>query len=344
MALFGVIPPAAPLGQHTRNGMSAPARPNQHVKEPGPIKQMLGKLSMRERILIIALLTTAVIAIVVFLVVLPAFERITTLRNEVEMLQEAKAGIHIEPDHVPDYKLEYEAALRDYENYQHFYYPFMDPEVIDKTITDLLLDNSLEPIRLAMTQVEQTTLPLYSAARTLAPRPVPATEKPNTSETASDDDAKTDEETGDASGSADADDTGTAEENSSEEQQGRTATMAATVEDAATDIPTETTPGTNDGETAENSLIYCYTVDVEVNGWMRDFFSFLEAARGITAMEIVTYSYSDPVDPNSSVSSTKTTDGTQIENEEPKGGTIIMQIKLYVFIGGSMTTSDPATN
>jgi hypothetical protein len=351
------LPPATQFGQHTRNGTGMPMQTSQKVQKVGPLKRLLGKLNLRERIMIITLLIIAVIAIVVFLVVLPAFERVTALEDEIELLQAEKSGIHVEPDRVPEYQHEYEVALRDYENYQRFYYPFMDPEVIDKTITDLLLNNCLEPIRLAMTPVGSATLPLYSASRTLVPRPVPATEKPDASDPASDDEGADGANggagadgagDGNGSGNGASDGADTENGNSAQEQQSQATQLAASTDDPASDVLGADTNASNTGGTpdadgdnpAGGSLIYCYTIDVEAIGWMRDFFSFLEAARGITAMEIVSYSYDDPQDPSTTTNRTKTADETQTEYEEPKGGTIIMQIKLYVFIDDSMTTSD----
>jgi hypothetical protein len=315
-----------------------PAGAIKKEKEAGPLKKALDKLSVRERLMIVVLLVLVVAAVAAFLVVLPALDRISAVEDEIATLQEEKANIRVEPDLVPDYQAAYDAALRDYENYQHFYYPFMDPEVIDKTVTDMLLNDNLIPVRLAMTSVEQVAVPPYASSQTLVPRPVPAVEE-NTSST---------ETNGNAGGGAQGDGTNTdaagttdddSDENSSEDSQGRTAESAAEAEAAAETPSSETNPDT---ENAAASSIYCYTLDIEATGWMRDLFVFLERARNITAMEVVFYSYVDPdeSDLEQGLSSIKTPGSSVILPEEPEGGTIIMQVKLYVFIGGEMTTSD----
>jgi hypothetical protein len=92
-------------------------------------------------------------------------------------------------------------------------------------------------------------------------------------------------------------------------------------------VAEDTEPGLQEG-----TLIYCYTVDVEARGWMRDLFSFLAEAKGITAMEVVSYSYVEPEEVQPSI----TQDGI-LEYEEPEGGTIVIQLKLYVFVDGGVT-------
>jgi hypothetical protein len=56
-------------------------------------------------------------------------------------------------------------------------------------------------------------------------------------------------------------------------------------------------------------------------------------------MEIVAYAYVAPDEPTLSSSGT-TSDTATDTATEPEGGTIIMQIKLYVFVGGELTATD----
>jgi type II secretory pathway component PulM len=347
-----------------------PAGAIKKEKEAGPLKKALDTLNTRERVMIGVLVVLVIVAVAAFLVVLPALDRISTVEGEIVILQEEKANIRVEPDHIPDYQAAYDAALRDYENYQHFYYPFMDPEVIDKTVTDMLLSDNLTPVRLAMTSVEQVAVPSYAALQTLVPRPVPAVEESSSSTGANGGTNSGTGTQGDGTGSGsgsgtDANGTagtagaaGTADGGSGEnaadgqggqdgqdDQQGRTAESASEAEAAA--APSSDTNPDAESAAAATSSIYCYTLDIEATGWMRDFFTFLERARGITAMEVVFYSYVDPEesDANSGqgYSSIKPS-GNTVAPEEPEGGTIVMQIKLYVFIGGEMTTSDTTSS
>jgi hypothetical protein len=334
-----------------------PAGAIKKEKEAGPLKKALDKLNTRERVMIGVLVVLVIVAVAAFLVVLPALDRIAAVEDEIVTLQEEKANIRIEPDLMPDYQAAYDAALRDYDNYQHFYYPFMDPEVIDKTLTDMLLSDNLIPVRLAMTSVEQVAVPPYASSLTLVPRPVPAVEESTNTGTGGT--GTQGSGTGDGSGGGGTDAngaTGTADatsdgsgENATDgqsgqgdqgDQQGRTADSASEAEAAA--APSSDTNPDAESAAAATSSIYCYTLDIEAIGWMRDFFVFLERARNITAMEVVFYSYVDPdeSDLEQGLSSIKTANGNVILPEEPEGGTIVMQVKLYVFIGGEMTTGD----
>jgi cell division protein FtsL len=345
MAFFGIVAPP-PNGQHARSDAVVPAGTGKQNKEPNALKKLLDKLSLRERIMLGTLIVLAIAAAALLLVILPAINGINELEAEIVALQEEKDGIHVEPDRTPQYQEILENALRDHENYQRFYYPFMNPETIDKTVTNMLLNNELYPTRLSMGLAEPATMPLYAAQQAALPEPVPTTE-----ETAAEDAADAAARTGSDSGTADGTDGGDGTDGSTDDQRGRTEEMAAAAEAAES---SSATPDSED-EGTTSSLIYCYTIDLEAHGWMDDLFTFLEAARGITAMEIVSYSYADPQEATTSVTSSSGTAGatgtaqgisstkpmgeSTTEIEELEGGTIIMQIKLYVYVGGTMPVS-----
>jgi cell division protein FtsL len=348
MILFGVVPPATPPGQHARSGAVIAAGTLKREKEASPLSKALAKLSMRERVMIGTLAVLVIVALLAFFVALPAIDRIHALENEIVDLQEQKDAVHIEPDLTPQYQAIYDAALQDYNNYQRFYYSFMDPEAIDRTITDMLFDNNLHPTRLAMSSIESDLPSLYSAALTIVPRPVPDVEpqKTNTGDTGTGSGAGTGDGSqggADGTGGTAADASG----DSSGSSAGRTEQAAAAAERAGSD---EGTTSTDSSGVVEGTSVYCYTIDIEAVGKMADLFTFLESAKGIVAMEIVSYSYSDPVE-----EATSTTGPTSPSEAEPEagetvtvlrttenleGGTIVMQIKLYVFIGGDVTPSD----
>ncbi|MDR0350950.1 MAG: hypothetical protein LBH64_05290, partial [Coriobacteriales bacterium] len=172
--------PAAPLpapralsshGQHARSNAVVPLATQATKKEPGPLARALAKLSLRERVLIIGLLIAAIIAAVAFLIVLPALDRISTLSTEVSTLREERDNLHEKTDLRPQYQEQYDKALKDYENYQRFYYPFMDPETIDASITNLMLANGLSPKSLTMGPLADEDLPHYLALL-LVPKPL----------------------------------------------------------------------------------------------------------------------------------------------------------------------------
>jgi hypothetical protein len=331
MILFGVVPPATPPGQHARSGAVIAAGALKREKEAGPIGKALAKLSMRERVMLGTLAVLVIVALLAFFVALPAIDRIHALENEIVDLQEQKENVHIEPDLTPQYQEIYDAALEDYRNYQRFYYPFMDFETIDRTITDMLLDNKLHPTRLAMSPIENELPSLYSVTQTLVPRPVPDVEQPETHAA----------NTGDGTGET-GDGTGATDGSGSPTEQ-----AAAAVERAAS---SEDTADTGSSGVVAGTSVYCYTIDIEAVGWMSDLFTFLEKAKGITAMEVVSYSYVAPDEEPASTTTTGPASPTSPSDAEAgqtvtvlrktenlEGGTIVMQVKLYVFIGGDVT-------
>ncbi|MDR1183557.1 MAG: hypothetical protein LBK67_02025 [Coriobacteriales bacterium] len=327
MAFFGVVPPATPPGQHARNGTVVPAAA-QTKKEPSALKKQLDKLSMRERVMLVSLVAIALIGAAAFFIVLPAIEAMQTIKVEIEDLEVQKSEIRVEPDLTPQYREQLEVATEDYESYQHFYYSFMDPETIDRTVTNMLLDSYLVPVRLSMLPITVAELPPYTT-RTLVPKPVPVVEdllEETTSNTAQTD--------ANAQGS-DANATGeSGAENSSGETLGRSEQLAANAEAAGeVDVVAE------GGGLVVGSSIYCYTIDVEAKGWMADLFTFFNATRDNIAMEVVSYSY-EPPPAESEVNPELGMDTQYTTSDEPEGGTIILRIKLYVFVDGGVTPTE----
>jgi cell division protein FtsL len=295
MALFGIVATPPPQGQHRRSGKKhiLVAGAVQKNKKPNSVAVALGKLSAREKAMVISLVIIAVVAVAVFLFILPALDRITTLEDEISTLQSEKSEVQTTLDRIPAYREAAEEADRDYQNYRHFYYPFMDPETIDKTVTTMLIDNDMVPQRLSMTAIAAETIPAY-VPFTLVPKPLP------TADPAED-------------GTEGADEEGA-------EGEGEGETPAAPAAPAAP-------AGIQEGK-----LIYCYTVDIEAQGWMADLYTFLAQAKGITAMEVVSYHYIDPSPPRTVIDE----DG-DVVTEWPEGGTVIMQLKLYVLVDGGVT-------
>jgi cell division protein FtsL len=336
MTLFGIVPSAAPSGQHTRDGAIAPAgtQRQKEQKQPSAVKQLLDKLSLRERVLIAVLLTAAIASAVAFFVVLPAITTMQELEAEILELEGEKAEIRIEPDRTPQYQEQLELATRDFENYRHFYYPFMDPETIDQTVTNLLLDNNLEPERFAMTAISVAPVLPYTT-RTLVPKPVP------TAEEIAEEEAESSTGTTGA-GDAPSADGGTASDGSGEGSTGRSEELAANAEAAADNAP-PSAEGTGEGDEPSGLVaglsIYCYTIDVEAKCWMEELFDFLDAARGITAMEVVSYSY---IEPPPAPANDPSADGTGTQgntSDEEEKGSVVLQLKLYVFVEGGVTST-----
>jgi cell division protein FtsL len=344
------MPPAAPSGQHSRDGAVVPAGTKRKAKKQSPAKKLVGRLSVRERVMIMLLVILVVTGSVTFLVILPAVNTMQAIQAEVADLEVQKSEIREEPDVRPQYQEQLDNATRDYENYQHFYYPFMDPETIDRTVTGMLLDNDLTPLRLSMTAITPVDLPPY-ATRTLVPKPVPSVEGSQEGEKGAEGQSGTGTDAGaeggaDGSGAGDGagtgDGSGTAEGGPGEGPAGRSSQLAADAEAAggitiggeALDSGADADADAGAGGLVAGSSIYCYTVDVEAKGWMTNLFSFFEATKSVTAMEVVAYSYASPSSSTGSNSPQNTTSG------EPEGGTISLQIRLYVFVAGGVTSSE----
>ncbi|MDR0346863.1 MAG: hypothetical protein LBH56_00600, partial [Coriobacteriales bacterium] len=312
MILFAIVPPATASGQRGPGGPMAPngggalgggalggpgthshsaptpatpAKPKR-TKEPGPLKKALDKLNLRERVMLGTLFVLVIVALLTFFVALPAIEKINALELEIAGLQEQKDNIHIEPDRTPQYLAEYEAALQDLENYRQFYYPFMDPETIDRTITELLLEYNLHPIRLSMSPPALETLDRYSSTQTLEPRPVETTEEAN------------------ANGSNASDEGNNGDENGTSTNDANAPLPPVDPLDTSTPGGGTGTGANEDSSASVPSSIFTYTIDIEARGWMDALYTFLARAKGIVALEVLSYSYAPPPEePNSTTSS-----------------------------------------
>jgi hypothetical protein len=251
------------------------------------------RLSLRERVLLGVLVAFLSVAALTSFVVLPAFERMGALEAEIELLRQQRGEMGDRPDLTSYYRDADELARRDYKNYQRFYYPFMEPEAIDRTMTDMLLEYDLSPLRLAMTEPEPTD----------APPPYVPSQSPESHPASTLNDAREQPEPA------------YAEEAATEPEATR-----AEGEDATTDSP-----------------IVCSTVDIEATGGMKQLFSFLERARTIPAMEIVSYTYGESEDASSgggkdASSRWGTASSTSSGLDEHSGALISMQVKLYGFV------------
>jgi hypothetical protein len=290
--------------------------------------EAFNRLSVRERVMIGTLLALAAVAAVVFLLVLPSLDRISTLEREIIELEDQKSLLQQTVDPLPSYEGEYEAALKDFNNYQHFYYSFMDPETIDKTVTTMILDNNLFPERLSLSSISSEPVLLFSP-QSLVPKPVPAKE-PATGEGEGEGAQGEGADTGaTAEGDAAAADPNAPRESRSDQLAAEAEAEGGLAEEE------EESKGLQAG-----TSVYCYTVDVEMRGWMSDLFNFLAAAKNITALEVVSFSYTDP--PAEQSVTTKDTSAEPTTTLGIEGGTIVMQLKLYVFVDNGVATQGSA--
>jgi hypothetical protein len=170
------------------------------------------------------------------------------------------------------------------------------------------------------------------------PKPVPIVEEELADE-ADDDAAAAAQGTPEGSGAegASGNGNGNGNGNDGQSQPGRAEQLAANAEQAA-NAGSDADAETGEGGLVAGLSIYCYTVDVEADGWMEDLFTFLEATKSITALEVVSYSYTEPPpQPENPIFGDNS--DTQNTPTEPESGTIILQLRLYVFVEGGVTAS-----
>jgi hypothetical protein len=332
MAPFGNANDSAASGQHKRKEKIVVAGAIHKEQKQSPILKAVSALNIRERIMIGMLAIVAVVAVVVFLFILPALDEITTLEGEIETLESQKIEIQTALDLIPGYREDVEAAEKDFENYQHFYYEYMDPETIDKAITTMLLNNELLPQNLSMSAINAEIVPAY-VPFTLVPKPLPKVVTEDPAENTNGTEGSTGEDGGDeASAAEDADADANADNSGGSSGSNMPSGPQAAEAEAAGDAALG---AVDDGSgLQEGKMIYCYTIDITAKGWMVDFYTFLAEAKGITAMEVVSYSYVEPV-----IITESYTDGTTATFEDPEGGIITMQLKLYVFVNGGVTST-----
>jgi hypothetical protein len=340
-----------PGSKHARNDAVTPAKPLNSEKRPNPFAKLLSKLSLRERIMVAVLTVAIIVSAVAYFVVLPALTTISDLETEIVVLQEEKASLLQKTDYAPDYRNQFELALKDYENYQRFYYPFMDPETIDRTITNMLLDNDLEPIRFSMSAITREVPPMY-VEQPLVPKPVPPLPTPEEA-------AQSAGAAGNAAGTgtdasdANADATGADgaqtdtpadpnDPNFGRSEQLASDALAAGVNAGLSEEEGQAASAEEIGLRAGTS-IYCYTVDVDAHGWMDNLYSFLAQAKGITAVDVVLYNYVPPapVTPTNPLSTPTSGAGNTATQTQaaPTTGFITIQLKLYVFVEGGVIES-----
>jgi hypothetical protein len=272
------------------------------VKKERALAGALARLSMRERVMLGVLAALVAASAAALLVVLPAFDRMASLRIEIGTLQDEKAALLQTTDLSPQYRDDYKGALKEYKDYRRLYYPFLHPESIDKSVTGLLLEAGLEPLRLTMGPLAREDLPAY-VEHALVPRPVPVPQ---------DDGKKKDGEEGATGAGAGETEAGAAA------AAGTGDAAAAGVEaGSSAEAVGEAAPAPAPAP-APGASVYCYTVDVEATGEQEALYRLLAQVRSLTAMETVSFSYTPPAP------------------ESPPSGDIRLQLKLYAFIEGGV--------
>jgi type II secretory pathway component PulM len=264
----------------------------------------LAKLSARERAMVVGLVVIVIIAVLVFVIYLPAQDNIAALEDKIVELEEEYIGYEQQIAMTPSYQESYESAKAEYNAYQQFFYPFLNPEEVDELITGMLRDYKLEPVRLTMTALSEESLASYVAEPLVAGAvPEPTDDSASEGEGEGEGPAAIGEARNDAALSA--------------------------VEGAAGDAAgsTDTTAPGVDLDTAEkDTTVYVYTIDVQADGTSTELLKFLDKTKSKNGFEVVNWTFTDPGESKSIAGAISDTGKTT--------GSVQLQIKLYVFLGG----------
>ena len=253
------------------------------------------KLSMRERVMIVALAIVVVVGGLGFFVVKPMFESLDALREEITLLQDQETQYRSQISQKETFLQQFQDAKGKYELYQTIFFNEMTPEQIDEKITTMIRESGLRPVSLAMSQISSETVPMYdpptlsiTSADTMAPM------------------AATDDLDGEI----------TPVDSGEEMTEG--------------DVP-PATPISEDGEGgAYGAYSFVYTVDISAAGNDTNMYKFIDALNANYAIRITSFNYSAPLSeistPGDILSGTPTQSATE--------GSVSLQLKLYVFIPG----------
>jgi cell division protein FtsL len=117
------------------------------------VQKILG-LSLREKVLIIALVAALVIAGGLFFVVNPAFEKISAIEQEIATLEDQRTTYEMAISETPLYKEQYEKSKVTYEELQKKFLVPMTPEALDKFMTGMILSSEFEITSLNMSTLQ----------------------------------------------------------------------------------------------------------------------------------------------------------------------------------------------
>jgi type II secretory pathway component PulM len=269
-----------------------------------PAGNPLKKLSTRERVMIVGLLVVVVIAMLLFLIYIPAQENIAALEDREAELQQEYSSYENQIAQTPTYRVAFDSAKVKYNAYQEFFYPFMNPEEVDELITGTLRDNKIDPERLTMTALSEEPLSHYTAVQ-LVPNAVAEPEEPsNGTETAS-------------GGGALGENRNSSALNEVESAAGTAGTTDATGTSSGSATSSANDPGVDLATADKDTTVYVYTIDVQADGSFASLQKYLDKSKSKYGFEIISWSFVEP------------TAGDILNT-----GTIQMQIKLYVFLGG----------
>jgi len=240
------------------------------------------KLKESEVSMLVILAIIGVAALAVYFVLLPMFTNMRSLTGEIDELKMKELEFKTQIAQTEIYQNQFDEAQASYYRFFPYFFPPMDPEIVDERVTSMLIAHDMTPATLNMTTLEVEGISPYYADE-LRANPVPEILEPE---------EEAPELTAPPAGGADdmlADQGGTAAE----------------------------------PEGPADSYAFVYTVTLSAYGDRDNLYTFLQQVSGMTAMHVISFSFTD---------SQTTRDEAGVSTTTP--GLINMQIKMYVLIDG----------
>jgi hypothetical protein len=257
--------------------------------------------------MLFALLIVGIAVLTGYFLLLPMFTNLSALTDERDALKIQEDEMRLQIARTAEFQDMFDDAQAEYFRYISYFYEPMEPEMIDERITSMMIAHEMIPASLSMTTLVVEAVPLYMAdVLRVSPVPVPL-----------------DSGAGAADGVA-----GGADGSGGSSGSGGGANGAdSPAFDAANEAGgTEAAPTPTQAQAADEygSYAFVYTIKATAYGKRDSLYDFLAQAAPMTAMEVTSFSYTDPTSKASG------------EKDAASLGSINMEIKLYVFVEGVM--------
>lgn len=241
-------------------------------------KKAIAKLSLREKVMIWALVIIAIVMALIFLLILPAQDRLMAAEQNNDTLINEENRTRLTIASMPTNQEVLAAAQARYDENLDLYQADMLPEDIDRMITGMIVDAGFSAVSLSMGPFAYETVESFTGEAS-------AWEQPSTEVTPA-----VDETT--ATGEVDEGQAQGAEATGQETTvQGGSATN-----DATSGLDTAVTSGATGDEVQQggSSDVKVYTVYVTMNGYEESYYAFLDRVIPLSWMKIETSTFNPP--------------------------------------------------
>lgn len=318
---------AAPVNVSQQGGIAARQPGSLVVQKKKPFA-FIGKLSFRERLLIIVFATALILGAGIYFLILPQYEENSSLKDELSRQQRAEINMREQIQQKPAYDEQYNTAFQKYETNKTFFYTPMSPEQLDESVTNLLIANGLKPVSLSMGSLSSYTVTPYSP-QSLTDNVVAELEEAAQRNAA--DNAAPNETPSEGLD---------AESSSSSSGIGSIPAADETLTENEDTLPNVTQGGSSESSSTPFNC-YAYDVNVSATGTMKQLYNLLAAVNGNRAMDILRLSFSGSASSQSSSSSSTSTGNTSGTGSNSDDRSFSMQFRLYVFVeSAALNSSD----